>query len=440
VDESTVFAIGSAGKAFTTAALAILVDEGRLGWDDRVVDRLPGFALSDSYLTRQITIRDLVTHRTGLPGGRANLLFFGGGYDRAEIVRRLRFLEPNAGLRAEFQYQNIMFLAAGQVVAEAAGTTWDAFVRNRIFEPLGMTASSTSIKDLVGRANVATPHAKVGETVRTLPWRNVDNIGPAGSVNSTARDMTAWLRLHLGRGRYRDNRVFSDQAAENLRTPQIILPPNRMGSMEAIRKAGAASHFFTYALGWVVFDYRGRRVMWHGGNIDGMAAVVAMMPDEQLGLVVLTNLDSSILRDAVMLRVFDAYLGSIDRDWSRELLAVARADEARSRLARSHERPSAPGEPSRQLADYSGSYDDSLLGGLVITTVAGRLSFALETGLTGALVPLGGDRFSASWDDAGIAVVVSSLAGAEVRFSFSGRGPAIAAEFAGVGTFARRRR
>lgn len=437
VDQHTVFAIGSAGKAFTTAAIAILTDEGRLAWDDRVTDRIPGFQLAGDYLTREVRLRDLVTHRTGLPGGRANLLFFGSRLDRAEILRRVKYLEPNVGLRAEFQYQNIMFLAAGEAAARTAGTTWDALVQDRIFGPLGMAASSTSITALAGRSNVATPHALVDGAVRSLPWRNIDNIGPAGSINSTARDMTAWLRLHLGKGEYQGKRIISETAAEELRTPQMVLPPSRMGSMDAISKAGAGSHFFSYALGWVVFDYRGRRVMWHGGNIDGMAAVVAMMPDEQLGLVVLTNLDGNTLRDAVMLRVFDGYLGATERDWSRELLLVARSSEARRIPARPTS-SSAPARPTRAPHDYEGRYEEQLLGGLAIRAVGAKLSFTLETGLTGSLEPVGDNVFQAAWDDPGVAVVLSSLAGALLRFSFDGPGPAAVADFTGVGRFVRR--
>lgn len=432
VDDNTIFAIGSATKSFTTAALGILVDEGRLAWDDRAIDRLPEFRLADDHLTNAILVRDLVTHRTGLPG--ANMLWFGGGYTRAEILERVRYIKPRTGLRAEFQYQNVMFLAAGEVVARVAGTSWDDFIRERIFVPLEMNSSSTTTRALMGRQNVAQPTALVGGEPRSLPWRNIDNIGPAGSINSTARDMTSWLRLHLGKGSFRGTRILSERVAEELRTPQIILPTSRMGSMEAIKQAGAATNFFTYALGWVVFDYRGRRVMWHGGNIDGMAAVVAMMPDEGLGLVVLTNLDSNTLRDAIMLRIFDAYLGAEERDWSAALLAVARRGASAGTVAGTAA-PAGGNASLRPSGEYAGDYEDPLLGRLTISTDGPRLRFALATGLTGSLEPLGKDRFQARWDDPGITVVVASLARAAITFSFSGR--TVTAEFEGVGRFSR---
>jgi len=433
VDEHTIFAIGSATKSFTAAAIAVLTDEGRLHWGDRVVDRLPGFALANRTLTTEIRLRDLVTHASGLPGGRSNLLWFGGAYDRAEIVRRARFIEPTAGLREEFQYQNIMVLAAGQVVEAVTGRSWDSFVEERFFQPLEMGHSTTRVRTLEGRTNVATPHAMVAGELRTLPWRKVDNIGPAGSINSSARDMTGWLRLHLGGGRYRGRQILSTDAARELLTPRMVLPPARMGSMDVISRAGAPSRMFAYALGWTVFDYRSRKAVWHGGNIDGMSALVAMIPEEQLGLVVLTNLNGSVLREVVMLRIFDEYLGAPPHDWSTALRAVVQSDRPGQ-----HRRPEpTAGTADRPLAEFAGRYRDELLGGLTVSAREGGLTFALASGLTGRLVPLGGSRFQAEWDDPGIAVIVSSLDGAVVSFRFDGPGSALDVSFDGVGTFLR---
>jgi CubicO group peptidase (beta-lactamase class C family) len=434
VDEHTIFSIGSATKSFTAAAIAMLADEGLLAWGDRVVDRLPGFALADPALTREIRLRDLVTHASGLPGGRTNLLWFGGALDRAEIVRRARFIEPTAGIREEFQYQNIMVLAAGQVVAEVSGRSWDAFVEERLFGPLGMRRTATSVTGLGSRGNVATPHARVAGELVTLPWRNIDNIGPAGSITSSARDMTGWLRLILGGGSYGGRRLLSPGATRELLTPRMVLPPARMGSMDVISRAGAPSRMFAYALGWTVFDYRGRTVAWHGGNIDGMSALVAMIPEERLGLVVLTNLNGSVLREVLMLGIFDRYLGAPPHDWSAALLAVVRADQPDpGRRARPAAAPA-----DRPLAGFAGRFRDDLLGDLTVTPRDGHLDFALATGLTGRLIPTGGTRFRAEWDDPGIAVIVASLADAPVTFRFEGGGPAVEAAFEGVGVFRRR--
>src|SRR3712207_1959606 len=182
VNERTLFAIGSASKAFTSAAIAMLVDEGKVRWDDPATRYLPNFQMHDPYVTRELSLRDLLSHRSGL--ARGDLLWYGSDLDRDEILRRVRFLQPSWSFRSTFGYQNLMYLAAGQVVARVANTTWDDFITRRIFQPLGMTASNTTVRALAGQPNVATPHAEIDDTVRTVAWRNIDNIAPAGSINS----------------------------------------------------------------------------------------------------------------------------------------------------------------------------------------------------------------------------------------------------------------
>src|SRR5439155_12364382 len=188
----------SSSKAFTSAAVAMLVDEGKLRWDDPAARYLPQLQLYDPYASRELTMRDVLSHRSGL--ARGDLVWYGTTFDRDEILRRVRFLQPSWSFRSQFGYQNIMYLAAGQVVAHAGNTTWDAFIRRRIFEPLGMTASNTSVTALSG--DVATPHTEIDDTVRVIPWRNIDNIAPAGAINSNAAEMAQWLRLQLGKGKY----------------------------------------------------------------------------------------------------------------------------------------------------------------------------------------------------------------------------------------------
>jgi CubicO group peptidase (beta-lactamase class C family) len=208
VDVQTLFAIGSSSKAFTATALAMLVDEGKVRWNDKATLHLPGFQLYDSYATRDLTIRDLLSHRSGL--SRGDLMWYGSAYSRDEILRRVRFLEPSWGFREQFGYQNIMYLAAGQVAARAAGMNWDDVIRTRIFQPLGMGASSTSITALAGLTNVAQPHAEFDDTVRVVPYRNIDNIGPAGSINSNVTDMAQWVRFNLAKGKAGGKQLVSD--------------------------------------------------------------------------------------------------------------------------------------------------------------------------------------------------------------------------------------
>ena len=218
VDERTVFAIGSVTKAFTAAALGMLVDEGKVGWDDPVTEHLPDFQLYDPYVTREITLRDLLTHRSGLP--RGDLIWIGSDFDRAEILRRLRYLPPRWSFRSHYGYQNVLYLAAGQVVAAVTGRSWDEFVRERIFAPLGMTNSSTSVTALADAANVATPHADVDGRIRPVPYRNIDCIAPAGAINSNVAEMTQWIRTAAGRWSCAGaNRFLSAATMTELFTP-----------------------------------------------------------------------------------------------------------------------------------------------------------------------------------------------------------------------------
>jgi CubicO group peptidase (beta-lactamase class C family) len=271
VDEHTLFAIGSSSKAFTAASVAILVDQGKLKWDDPVTKYLPGFEMYDPYVTRELTVRDLLTHRSGLQ--RGDFLWYGSELDRDEIVRRARFIKPSWSLRSTFGYQNIMYLTAGQLVARVSGKTWDEFIQQRIFAPLSMTSSSTSITAFKTADNVASPHAKVDEKVSAIPWRNIDNIAPAGSINSNVLDMAQWVRLQLNQGAIKNERVFSAAAAKEMHASQTIIrfePPYAMWYPDA--------HFLNYGMGWFLSDYRGRKVVEHGGAIDGMRAEVAVIP------------------------------------------------------------------------------------------------------------------------------------------------------------------
>ncbi|MCI0387219.1 MAG: beta-lactamase family protein [Acidobacteria bacterium] len=210
VNERTIFAIGSSSKAFTAAALAVLVDEGKIKWDDPVTKHLPSFELYDAYAAKEMTVRDLLCHRSGL--ARGDMMWYGSDFNREEILRRTRHLKPSWSFRSQFGYQNLMYLAAGQIVQAVTGKSWDDFVRERLFKPLGMAASSTSTKDLRSSDNVATPHGKIDEKVMPITWRNIDNIAPAGSINSNVVEVAAWVRLQLNQGSFAGQRMLSSGA------------------------------------------------------------------------------------------------------------------------------------------------------------------------------------------------------------------------------------
>jgi CubicO group peptidase (beta-lactamase class C family) len=357
VDARTLFAIGSSSKAFTATAMAMLVDEGRVKWDDRATQYLPGFQLYDPYATRELTVRDLLTHRSGLTA--ADLMLFDPHVTRDSALQRVRYVKPTWSFRAHYGYSNLMYLAAGQITSRLLGRSWDDVIRERIFAPLGMTASNTSVTLLDRLSDVATPHDEIDDTVRTIPYFNLDVLGPAGAINSNVADMAQWVRFQLAGGKVAGKPLLSAAAFEETHTPQTIVP------LEGFWKLVAQdTHLLNYGLGWYLHEYHGRFIVQHGGNIDGMSALVAMMPEERTGLVILTNLDGNDLTYALMYRVFDAYLKRPAKDWSAVLLKTDRELRAQSKQELKNQEASrvAGTSPSLALERYAGTYHDSANG------------------------------------------------------------------------------
>jgi len=394
VDEHTLFAIGSSSKAFTAASIAMLVDEGKLKWDDPATKYLPGLQLFDPYSTRELTITDLLSHRSGL--ARGDLVWYASDYDRSEILRRVRYLKPSWSLRSRFGYQNIMFLAAGQIIPSITGKTWDDFIRERIFTPLGMKSSNASIRAFAGATNVATPHSRLDEKVQAVSWRNIDNIAPAGSINSNVEDMAQWVRLQLGGGSYEGRRLISAAAIKEMQTPQTVI---RIEGAQASLYPEA--HFLNYGLGWFLSDYRGRKLVEHGGAIDGMRAEVAMIPEEKVGLVILTNLHGCILPQALMYRIFDFYLGAPPRDWSAEMLKVTKRLEEQGQAAeKKAEAERVKGtSPSLALEKYAGAFQSDMYGEAKIALENQKLVVHFGPNFTGDLEHWHFDTFRVKWRD-----------------------------------------
>ena len=259
----TVFAIGSTTKAFTTALLAMLNDEGRLQWDDPVRKYLPAFQLADPLANERLTLRDLVSHRTGL--SRNDVLWYGSPMSRGELLERIGRVPLTKPFRSAWQYQNLMFLAAGEAAAAAAGTSWDALVRQRIFEPLGMRSTSSSTWDVA--ADHASPHVRREGRTQLTAWRNIDNIAPAGSINSNLEDLSNWLRLQMNDGvAPNGGRLISSRNMREMHTPQMAMRPEDWG-----RNFTDETSQMAYGLGWFLMDYRGHHVVNHGGAIDGFS-------------------------------------------------------------------------------------------------------------------------------------------------------------------------
>lgn len=301
VDTQTVFAIGSTTKAMTAAALGMLVDEGKVRWDDPVTKYLPDFALFDPWVTRELTVRDLLTHRAGV--GNADFLWYETGLPTPEILRRMRRVKPAYSLRAGFIYQNVMYAAAGEVIRAASGMPWAEFVRTRILTPLDMTRTVTSLDASARQANVAAPHFRIDDTVRVIRNASVDGVAPAGAIWSSVGDMAKWTRFMLDSGTVNGRHLLQPATWRELLTPQTMVPP--AGFYPTAQRTHP--HWTTYALGWFQQDYDGRAVSFHTGSIDGMVAILGMIPDERLGVYVLANLDHVELRHAIMLKVFDLW-------------------------------------------------------------------------------------------------------------------------------------
>lgn len=420
VDRRTLFAIASNSKAFTAAALAILVDEGKLRWDDRVRQHLPWFELYDPRVSDDLRVRDLLCHRSGLGTFSGDLLWYGTDYSPREILERARHLAPEGPYRGHYGYSNLMFLAAGEVVAAISGQSWSEFVEQRILRPLEMERTVVSVRDLLSEGNFATPHKTLLDGSRPLPWMNWDNMAAAGGLISSVDDMSQWLRLQLRQGGLEgESRLFSEEASRAMWAAQTPISVSARSSQRF-----PSTHFRAYGLGWSLSDYKGRKLVGHGGGYDGMYSQVMLVPEEQLGIVALSNSMTS-LPDSVVWRTLDLFLGGEVKDWSRENLATFRKSrtEFRERIDRAITAAQEGTRPSHELADYTGTYGGALYGDAVVSLEEERLVLRLQPNraLVADLTHLHYDTFvirwrqEFAWFDEGTAHFVADSRGKLVR-------------------------
>ncbi len=394
VDENTIFAVGSTSKAFTAAAMGMLVDEGKVSWDDPVVDHLPTFQLSDPYITRDLRVRDLMSHNSGLL--RGDRLWYASGRSREEVLQQVRHQPVTFRLRSTFQYNNTTWIAAGEVIEAVSGMSWDDFVASRIFRPLGMTRSTTLIGPLGRLDNVATPHVKTpdGELL-AAPYRDIDNAGPAGSINSSAMQMAQWVRLQLGGGEYEGERLISEEALTETHTGQMIIRKDGLWAL-----VFPDSDFLTYGLGWFLTDHRDLKMVSHGGNIDGMTALVTMIPERDYGIVILVNLNAANgFTVALNSHIIDLLEGWEGTSWStkmKELFAPVEA-EAAARARQAEESRVAGTSPTLAMAEYAGIYASDMYGEITVTEDAGVLSATFGAGFEGPLEHWHYDTFRSGW-------------------------------------------
>ena len=327
VDARTLFGIASNTKLFTATALGLLVEERKIEWDAPVTRYLSGFQMWDPYVTRELTIRDLLVHRSGLGLGAGDLLWWPPStYDRKEIARRLRFIPPATSFRSAYAYDNVLYLVAGEVIETITGQTWEDFVSSRILAKAGMTGSNVRHSAAAGGGNVAVPHASVDGRVRPIKPFDSDNTNPAGGINASADDMARWLIVQLAHGRLPDgSRLFSEDTWKQLTT---MVTPMPIGT-PAPELVALRPNFRGYALGLNAVDYRGQKVLMHTGGLPGYVSRVMMIPSIDLGIAVLTNQESGEAFDAIAYRIADHYLGAPETDWAAAFQKAAARLQAR---------------------------------------------------------------------------------------------------------------
>jgi CubicO group peptidase (beta-lactamase class C family) len=395
-DTSTMSAIASTTKAMTAVAMAMLVDEGKVKWDDPVTKYLPSFQLYDPYVTRQVTVRDLLTHRAGL--GNSDYLWAVADLPASEIVSRLRLVKPAYSIRSSFIYQNTMYIAAGEVIAAASGMPWSKFVQTRIFDRLGMRNTYPLLSLVPPNANAATPHFRYGrDTIVAITKDRSRAIGPAGDVWSSAADMSKWMIFLLDSAIVNGKRLLKPATFAELFTPQVMVPPDEFYPTMALTKP----HWTTYGLGWFQHDYQGRMLDFHTGSLNGLVAIIGLVPDQRFGVYILSNRDHVEIRHALMYKAIDIFLGNPSRDWSSDLLRLydgrrAAGDSAR---AASERRRIKGTKPSLSLSKYAGVYEDSLLGRISVVEHDGKLRVEAGPNLKGNLEHWQYDRFRARYDD-----------------------------------------
>jgi len=384
VDENTLFEIGSTTKTFTSTLVGIMQTDGKLRFDDKISTHLPDFRLYDPYASAEVTIRDALSHRTGL--ARGELMWLASGLSRTQIIHRLRFQPPATSFRSAYAYNNPMVVVAGEVAAKAGGSTWEDLIQQRILTPLGMARSIPLVKDFSRVSNAATPHAMGPSGSYAQEHEILENIGPAGSINSTARDMAQYLRFQMGDGTFNGKRIISTAALREIHTPQML-----MGGGGGRGNAGGVAKPNAYGLGFMVTDFRDHVYWNHGGNTVGMTTAMGMLPTEKIGAVVLSNLDHTGVPEAVLRYVLERHL-------KLPIETVAQSGRGGGGGGgggggRGSATTPVTSTPPLDLTAYTGTFVDSLFGEVTVTVKDGKLN-AVRAGLHGTMEHVNRDNFT----------------------------------------------
>ena len=403
VDGKTLFEIASNSKAFTAAALAMLVDEGKLAWDDPVTRHLPDFQMYDAYVTHEMTVRDLLTHRSGLGLGAGDLLWWPTtNFSTDEIIEKLRHIRPATSFRGSYAYDNLLYIVAGKIIAQKSGKSWGDTVRERILKPVGMTTTTTSLLENAGNPNVAHSHSKIDDKIAVVKAVPAANAVGAVGINTNAEDIARWMTVLLDGGKLegsKDSRLFSAAQSREMWTAQT---PIKISEPKPAL-AATRPNFSAYGLGFQLRDYKGMKLAMHGGALQGFYSRVLMVPEAKLGIAIFTNAESGGALTALQYRLLDQYLGAAPTDWIK-LIGDAEHEAHAKELARIKGAATvraAKSKPSLVLAAYDGQYQDAWYGIATIKTVGAKqvMSFARTPDLTGELEHYQHDTFIVRWKE-----------------------------------------
>jgi len=403
VDENTLFGVASNSKAFTAAALGMLVDEKKINWDDHVTDYIPEFKLYDPYVTSEFTIRDLLTHRSGMGLGAGDLMMFPDGSDftKKDIIHNLRYLKPVSSFRSKYDYDNNLYIVAGEIIAKVSGQSWEEFVEKRIMQPLGMNSSATSIARLKDKTNAIKPHAPVNGKVETIDIDWSETANAAGGIWSNVTDMSKWVIMQMNHGKYGEGlkkQLFSEDVHEEMWSPQTIQPVKTLAPYN--------THFATYGLGWGLRDVKGYKQVSHTGGLAGIVTQVMLFPELNLGILVFTNQQQGSAFSAISSSIKDGYIGVNGFDWVKIFHESVRANEANAKsitdnIAKQIADKQRNGASSSNFELYKGVYRDPWFGDMIVSMKDGKQWLASKRSpkLNGELMAYKGNTFIVRWTD-----------------------------------------
>ena len=402
-DENTLFAIASNSKAFTSAALGILVDEGKITWDTKVIDIIPEFRLYNSYVTEDFNIKDLLTHRSGMGLGAGDLMLWpdSSTFTRDDIIHNLRYLKQTSSFRTKYDYDNLLYIVAGEIVRRVSGQGWDEFVESRIMQPLGMTRSAASLNRVRDRSNMIDAHVPVEGVLQVVPMYANTLLDPAGGIMSSVADMSKWVMMQLNRGKYGDGnsrQMLSETVHREMWTPQTIMRLRNPGPYR--------SHFAAYGLGWSLTDVAGYLQASHTGGLAGIVTQVTLIPELKLGIIVFTNQQEGSAFTAITNTIKDGYLDVKGNDWVKTLREnvdrnLNEAKRITDEIWAKIEAQRSEGADQVSNAVYTGTYTDAWFGDIIISDEGGKLRFqsVRSPKMCGEMFYYTGNTFVVKWDD-----------------------------------------